>query len=313
MSAIGAVVLLLVVSLLGLAAPVLLVQCTIGTRANQAAAIMSTTFILAVGNSLSGGVMLAVGLMHMMPDGIERLISAGCKSAPFYAGMWTTVGVCLPLFLERIGSIGAACRAAKPPQEVQSTMDKEQPLLSGKTQTAEQAPLTIRAHWQARKQFALRTLYNMSSLCDEETNAGHLDEGPSEPHLKRSKSDGARSMRRKAVLVGLIAGDTPVDFYCSETGLRLCHCPTHPVEVSPEGSSTDLLMVLVFSLHAVFAGLALGISSGSTEQLILFALLLHKGFEAIAVGVSISKSGRSIYAQCAEVNCGSCHGCRCCS
>ncbi|KAL1510441.1 hypothetical protein AB1Y20_006748 [Prymnesium parvum] len=297
---------LLLISLAGLALPFGLV--------NHPWLLSCSGFLLSIGNTFSGGVMLAVGMMHMLPDAMEALHST-TPNASFVGCALATTGVMLPLFLEKSGFLFVLLsrfQKAKPT----AACSKHEPLLESGSQeehTEERAQddlpyklLSFRYIWAASRRYAVRQLVYaplhrssehapQSSIdtCVQES----LDKANSWSWLPSREHLNFRTVitRRDGALLALVTGGIPPDWQDKQTGVCYCYCRTHPTreDKTTFGRTADILMFAVLSVHAAFAGLALGVSSGETANSILVALLLHKLFEAVALGVSISKSGRS--------------------
>lgn len=89
-------------------------------------------------------------------------------------------------------------------------------------------------------------------------------------------------------------GQLDVEERTSSSNDPCCPPPQHPSsQRSPSiGRVADVLLLAVLSIHAFFAGVALGLSSRASALPVLLALLLHKFFEATSLGISISRSGR---------------------
>jgi zinc transporter ZupT len=229
--------------------------------------------LFSVGNLMASGVLLSAGLVHQLPDSIEKFQSSSLTKAfpvaPFIAGLT----FCLFLIME---------------EYIHMHFD-EHPFINDSDHEGNSSEDRHHCHIHE---------HNDNDDCKH-----HSDPKESDPLLRskiiptrrdRSASDASRMSSSCPYDNEAVRGNAPLESFRSKS-VGNQHDHHHDLEHVAEHIHGSLLasVILLFalSIHSVFDGLAIGISSNTNELIsITAAVLAHKGFAGYALGSSMVAS-----------------------
>uniref|UniRef100_A0A7S4AUG0 Zinc/iron permease n=1 Tax=Pseudo-nitzschia australis TaxID=44445 RepID=A0A7S4AUG0_9STRA len=254
--------------------------------------------LFSAGNLMASGVLLSAGLVHQLPDSIENLRSCSLSKlfplAPFITGLT----FCLFLVLE----------------EYIHMHFNDHPLVAASNNDKE----------STRSSTSTSTSTSTSSIKNNSNNHNHHDHNHNQEHhhsnnhrhdyqhhrhfreddallvrrhgelseknlsLSRSSSCCSYDMESSAPSVGCAA---PLESFRSKTfGQEHHHHHNldHVAEHVHGSLLASVILLFALSIHSIFDGLAIGVSSTTKEVIsVTTAVLAHKGFAGYALGSSM--------------------------
>lgn len=227
--------------------------------------------LFSVGNLMASGVLLSAGLVHQLPDSIEKFQSSSLSTnfpvAPFVTGLT----FCLFLILE----------------EYIHTRFEDSPFHEGNSSDQHHHYSHDHEHHEHHDEHKHDTTQPKEDDPLLRSDIIHRTR-------KRSSSDASRISLPCPYDSESLRGATALESFRSKSmGYERHH--HHDLEHVAEHIHGSLLasMILLFalSIHSLFDGLAIGISSNPYELIsITVAVLAHKGFAGYALGSSMVAS-----------------------
>lgn len=177
-----------------------------------------------VGNLMASGILLAAGIVHQLPDGMEKFESSSWSNffpvAPFITGLT----FCLFLLLE----------------EFVHMYFEGHPLISNHS-------------------------HGMKETCAHDENSNHLDKTEIDPLIIYQSNDKTHETHEGS---------------------------EHETENFHGSLLASVILLFALTIHSIFEGLAIGISSNTNEVIsTTVPVLAHKGFAGYALGSSMVASG----------------------
>jgi zinc transporter ZupT len=229
--------------------------------------------LFSVGNLMASGVLLSAGLVHQLPDSIEKFESSSLGKtfpvATFIAGLT----FCLFLIME---------------EYIHMHFD-EHPFMSDNGDEGNSSEDHHHCHVHE---------HNDNDECNH-----HSEPKENDPLLRskvilkkrdRSGSDASRMSLSCPYDSESVRGGAPLEFFRSKSVGRQRdhhHDLEHVAEHIHGSLLASVILLFALSIHSVFDGLAIGVSSNTTELIsITVAVLAHKGFAGYALGSSMVAS-----------------------
>lgn len=228
--------------------------------------------LFSVGNLMASGVLLSAGLVHQLPDSIEKFQSSSLSKvfpvAPFITGLT----FCLFLILEEylhmhfddhsfMSSSGHE-KSSRDHQHNHSYEDNGNDECKFHSHQKEDDPLLPSNNIHRRCESSASDTSRISLSCPRESESVR---GGAALESFRSKSFGQEHHHH--------------------------HDLEHVVEHIHGSLLASVILLFALSIHSVFDGLAIGISSNTNELIsITTAVLAHKGFAGYALGSSMVAS-----------------------
>jgi zinc transporter 1/2/3 len=268
---------------LGLAAVILALGYLPGLAPALLASALETRrsrALLSLLSMFSGGVFLAAGLTHLLPEAVESEGAIAWGSGPEYPVATTaaTLGFLLVFFVERVlfSTQDLACPAPCPEDACREAADEQGPcggVVTSRDRNHDHDDAekgVVGADFPARR-----------------TNVAVVVASPGRPSSEAS-SDAPRNSLGKALLLG--ASDSLHPHSATVLG-RACHL------AAARRSALALLAALV--VHATLAGVALGLADSRSAVVATFvAIVAHKMFAAISLGTRFVVEGASLPELC---------------
>lgn len=223
--------------------------------------------LFSVGNLLASGVLLSAGIVHQLPDAIEKFessyIDGDFPIAPFIAGLT----FCLFLILE---------------EYIHTHFDNNPLLLAH-----EGFELEHHDHHHHHEN-------DEHKHSDEHKHKHHEHAREDEPLLRLSSTISAIGGRRRGRSGSDLSWASQVSCtieHDTARGGTHRHDLEHVAEHIHGSLLASVILLLAISIHSVFDGLAIGISSNAKELIsTTAAVLAHKGFGGYALGSSMVAS-----------------------
>ena len=222
--------------------------------------------LFSAGNLMASGVLLSAGLVHQLPDGIQKFESTWLDGdfpvAPFITGL----AFCFFLILE---------------EYIHTHVDEQQFVDFGAIKNDEH-------HHHHHHE-------NGDANHNDDTHKHHNFTNEEDPLLGRANS--ITSSRRRKPSISDASWTSQLS--CTHDHLREDphhhrHSLEHVVEHIHGSLLASVILLLALSVHSVFDGLAIGISSNPKELIsTTVAVLAHKAFAGYALGSSMVASEMS--------------------
>ena len=215
--------------------------------------------LLSVSTCFSGGLFLALGLIHILPEAANLLGQPSSHAFPWNA-LIALLSFALVMFLDK-----AVFAAEDEESEVQHSTFKDNIEKAYCHRFSEQ-------HGEAASRKSIRLL------------RARLEKAITRRHsLHQADSQGEReSIPEERTHRDSLDTDEEIARLISEA----------KDETSSDRSVSAYMLLLAMGLHGIFAGLALGATTDQVQMVTLWlALILHKWSEALTVGVSFVSAG----------------------
>lgn len=288
--------------------------------------------LLSLGNSFAGGVMLGAGFLHMLVDASTDLrdVDFFGTDPAFLPSVLALCGILIPFFLEKV--VAAQCEPASP---ADSETCKAGEVVTHRPRIKRSRSMLGLLH-ETHELACGDCRPRSSSLSGQ--YAGQLYGSIESGHvIVRDKNGEKVTNRSRLTRIGDDDGEDVDSDTSSTAGAAVVVTgevlpppppPKHPRKRSGRGSNgsvasvdvtsalnsifvdpetvraarfSNLVVLVILSIHSILAGLALGVSGKVNGLTILVALLVHKLFEALVMGVSTVKAHHELRVRLTEI------------
>lgn len=223
--------------------------------------------LIGIANAFSAGIFLSVGLIHLLPESIEKFNEITNSSFP-YSFFVAILGYSLILFIEKVLFV----------QEENELDEQER-----KNEDASEGDLVLAMSIKSDSQRISDYLHSFKENEGDKNEENFKTLFSKNGNISNYMSIGKRSE------------DTLLDHPFDSSDEHRCIMnnfhgnsrenilSNHPI--------TSYILVVAFSVHAIFEGVALGLQSKTIRLLYLFlAIGCHRWVEALTIGINFSHS-----------------------